>query len=163
LCFDPAFKESNPVQTSLRLRHDMTGIQICAALFRETVRFDLDPLRRYYEDSYGSATGVIETNYGAYGFGELSCEERRRVASSQVQEAVDARDTRCTTDEDCAAVWTTTSCAGGCQAAVSLFEEEALVAEIGRISEAVCDSCEPLPTGCPPATARCEEGVCRAD
>ncbi len=163
LCYDPAFRESAPVRTSLRLRHDLSGIQICTALFYEKVRFDLGPLRRYYEDRYLRSTGVIATNYGAYGFGELSCDQRRWVASDQVREAVESMDNRCTADEDCAAVETATSCTDGCQALVVSREVEGLEAEIERIDAAVCDSCESLPSVCAPAVPRCVEGLCTSE
>lgn len=58
LLVDPAFRESHPVQVSARLAHDADG-DLCRALISEDLRFDLGPLRRYYQEAYGAGPGVI--------------------------------------------------------------------------------------------------------
>jgi hypothetical protein len=63
LLIDPAFRESHPVQASVRLAHDADG-DLCRALISEDLRFDLAPLRRHYGASYGSGPGVISLDLG---------------------------------------------------------------------------------------------------
>lgn len=58
LLVDPAFRESDPVQVSARLAHDADG-DMCRALISEDLRFDLSPVRRHYQRSYGEGPGVI--------------------------------------------------------------------------------------------------------
>jgi predicted small lipoprotein YifL len=63
LLVDPAFRESHPVQVSARLTHDADG-DLCRALLSEDLQFDLAPLRRHHEASYGAGPGVIHIFLG---------------------------------------------------------------------------------------------------
>jgi len=58
LLVDPAFMESHPVQVFARLAHDADG-DLCRALLTRTLRFDLTPLRRHFEVSYGPGAGTV--------------------------------------------------------------------------------------------------------
>lgn len=58
LLVDPIFRESDPVQMSARLAHDADG-DLCRALLREDLRFDLGPVRRHYQAAYGPGPGEI--------------------------------------------------------------------------------------------------------
>lgn len=53
LCYDPAFRESYPVQVSLRLEHD-AQMDPCEAYASETRSFDLSPLAAAYASGYGT-------------------------------------------------------------------------------------------------------------
>jgi hypothetical protein len=52
------FAESYPVQTWVRLAHDANN-DMCRALLSRTLRFDLSPLRRLYNSSYQTSTGIM--------------------------------------------------------------------------------------------------------
>lgn len=52
------FMESHPVQVPARLSHDAGG-DLCRALLQETLRFDLGPVKRAYQDTYGTGPDVI--------------------------------------------------------------------------------------------------------
>lgn len=58
LLIDPAFMESYPVQVFARLAHDADG-DMCRALLYDSLHFDLGPLRRHYEASYGGGSGTV--------------------------------------------------------------------------------------------------------
>jgi hypothetical protein len=48
----PVFAESNPVQADLYLRHDANG-DMCEALIRRNLYFNLRPIANLYQDMYG--------------------------------------------------------------------------------------------------------------
>ena len=58
LLADGAWRESNPVQTGLRLAHESNN-DPCDALLTRVLKFDLTPLKAAYTSSYGSAPGTI--------------------------------------------------------------------------------------------------------
>jgi len=59
LAFASLFMESEPVQVRGLLSHDARG-DLCQALLRRTLRYDLTPLRRAYETAYRTGSGVID-------------------------------------------------------------------------------------------------------
>jgi hypothetical protein len=163
LCFDPVFIETDAVQATLRLRHEITGDQRCEALKYQTVRFDLTPLLDHYSALYATYTGVIATNYGLIGFGDTSCNERSRIAYDHVQRLIAGADTACQTEADCTLVRTQTGCNGGFEVAVASSAARALRDQIEQISVMVCeDFCyfEDLDS-CALGAVRCEAGACK--
>lgn len=65
-----AWMESHPVQVGVTLTHHAHG-DPCKALLHRTLRYDLDPVRRAYEASYGpgSATVVLQLRAASGGAG----------------------------------------------------------------------------------------------
>jgi len=55
---NPAFMESHPVAVSAWLAHDADG-DMCRALLRRILRFDLSPLRQRFTASYGPGPGTV--------------------------------------------------------------------------------------------------------
>lgn len=55
------FMESHPVQVHARLAHDADG-DMCKALLKRTLTFDLTPLKRRYRASYGGGSAAIIIN-----------------------------------------------------------------------------------------------------
>ena len=61
-----AFLESLPVQTHVSLLHDANG-DMCRALLRRTLTFDLSALRNTYRAAYHAVSGVIVIHVHAPG------------------------------------------------------------------------------------------------
>jgi hypothetical protein len=59
LLVTPIFMESFPVQMSGTLAHDAKGDR-CRALVGSTLRFDLSPLKRLYQQAYGHGSATIQ-------------------------------------------------------------------------------------------------------
>jgi hypothetical protein len=53
------WRESDPVQTDLRLTHDAKGDR-CLALLNQPLSFDLSPLKAAFYSSYPGTSGVID-------------------------------------------------------------------------------------------------------
>jgi hypothetical protein len=58
LLISHVFMESHPVQVRARLAHDAGG-DMCEALLRRTLTFDLTPLKRRYRASYGGGSAAV--------------------------------------------------------------------------------------------------------
>ncbi len=58
LYWDGSFLESYPVQTKLTLTHDSQG-DICEAIIRKTLVFDLSSLKKSYQSGYLTQSGTI--------------------------------------------------------------------------------------------------------
>jgi hypothetical protein len=63
LHLDGFFRESNPVQTGAVVSHDAQG-DACRALVRETLTFDLTPLKQLWQRSYQQRAGTIQLGVG---------------------------------------------------------------------------------------------------
>jgi hypothetical protein len=165
LCYDPAFLESAPVQTSLTLIHDAHG-DSCEAYLQATLTFDLSTLAQHYNDSYQTAGGLIQTNYGLYAFGELSCEERSTAAYSQMLDAADWSSMPCSTDADCTFAFKDVTCAHSCSSPITSANEAVFDESLSLIERAVCgdfaETCpfEPVPPCSPPLPSVCMDGKC---
>ncbi len=61
LLISQVFMESHPVQVHARLAHDADA-DMCKALLRRTLTFDLTPLKRRYRASYGGGSAAIIIN-----------------------------------------------------------------------------------------------------
>ena len=61
--------ESHPVQVGLAVAHDAHG-DACKALVRRSLRFDLEPLRKAYQQAYGAAPATLVLRVQAAGGGE---------------------------------------------------------------------------------------------
>lgn len=176
LCYNPYFRETDPVQTDLYLLHDGHG-DACEAYMFETLAFDLSDLGETYKRSYQADHGVISTDFGEYAFGELSCEERINRATEQARQATEQLDLACLRDEDCVQVQRIPSCGLGCwpnatRSVVNGVETgsaqhyEALVAAIdeGLCRDVEADGCDiPNQDACGAPPARCLNGICVAE
>ena len=167
LCFGGGFEESLPVQGGLVLIHDSHG-DACEAYITDTLTFDLRPYADYYKSEYQTDGGVILTNFGAYAFGELACEERTAAAEAQAQQAAERTLTLgCTTADDCQWASTDTSCYAGCGAVISANGLDQFQATLDSIDALVCgdfegEGCDPvvLPPCVPPPELACVGGEC---
>lgn len=167
LCYGE-FLESWPVQTTLTLIHDANG-DTCEAFVTQTLTFDLTPLAESYYRGYVTDNGQISTNYGLYGFGNLSCEDRTAVALSQVSELGEYVDVDCGTADDCSYAANHTACSPGCGTLASTRG----VAELDRartaIEQGVCGDFEgagcgiAVPPCAPPPQLACVAGKCVAE
>lgn len=171
LCYGPAFLESYPVQTSLRLLHDSAaGCDVVA----RNLHFDLKPLADAYARAYQTSSGIISTNFGMYSFGTPSCEERTQAASSQVGLAVEWAQTRdvtasaslCGADTECKWVSTNTTCSVACGASIADSRADDLAEGLAAIDSAVCGDfaghCPgpALPPCAAPRPLACTNGLC---
>jgi hypothetical protein len=165
VCFNPNFRESNPVQTDLVLIHDGHG-DACEAFQEVTLTFDLTPLAEAYVAGYQTDSGLIITTYGLYSFGNLSCEEREMVASSTFYEGSDAADRSCETADDCRYTYTGPACFAHCGFVTSNDGAAALDELAETLDGGVCANyeaeCGPVivPPCLPPLELDCVSGQC---
>jgi hypothetical protein len=87
LCFG-GFLERAIVYSGLRFEHEFVGDDICAGEYERTLKYDLRPLRTAYLEAYGSDRGLMETNFGHYGFGDLECQQRVQLSNAQISSAI---------------------------------------------------------------------------
>lgn len=166
LCFE-GFLESSPVQTSLRFEHRLIRNGICDLRYERPIRFQLGALRDAYLEAYGGESGVIDTNFGPYGFGELECRERVDLANAQISSVVEGLDASCQTDSDCVNVSIDTACHRACGWNVSRSSEAALALAVAKIDQSVCTpytaaGCpSPFAPPCVPPMPRCLDGLCQ--
>jgi hypothetical protein len=165
LCFG-AFLESYPVQSELRLIHDANGDN-CEAWISQAVDFDLTPVREAYTGGYNSDAGLIDTTYGMYAFGALTCEERMLAASQRAGDAVEWSNTFCNDVSDCEWVSLDTACAKGCGGITSTEGVPQVSEQIEVIESTICgdyeaDDCPPvpIPTCLPPGPMACINNEC---
>jgi len=153
------------VGATLSLIHDSHG-DTCEAYFTETLLFDLTPLADFYQDGYLTNGGVVDTNYGLYAFGELSCEDRENAARSRVGDASEQADRSCQSADDCVLASIDTRCSASCGAVVSSTGEDQLNAARDSINSTICGDyagdCGPLivPPCDPPLPIDCVDGLC---
>jgi hypothetical protein len=118
-----------------------------------------------YERAYQTASGIISTPYGVFGFGQLSCDEARAVAASQI-ELISSPRVACDTDADCARAELDTSCNASCGTIISQWYVDEIDQRVAELDAALCsttplDCKRALP--CPPPVAiECFESKCRA-
>ncbi len=62
--------ESHPVQVGVAVTQDAHG-DACKALVSQSLRFDLEPLRKAYAEAYGSGPATLVLRVGATGGGEM--------------------------------------------------------------------------------------------
>jgi len=151
LCYDPAFRESIPVQTSLHVIYDAHD-DTCEAIQIPQLVFDLRPLATYYESAYQARGGLISTNYGLFGFGEMTCEERSRTFQDQFSVAEVWGGRGCQVAADCRLVSTDTDCGRVCNAPISALESLRYPEVVSSIGVAMCSE---LPPDCGPTTQDC--------
>ncbi len=173
LCYGPAFLESYPVQTQLRLIHNAHG-DVCDAAVARSLHFDLKPLADAYTSAYGATSGIISTSFGMYSFGTPSCEERNVAASSQVGLAVEWAQAQnvletapmCVADTECKWVSTNTTCSVACGAGIGNSRADDLAEGLAAIDSAVCGDfaghCPgpALPPCAAPRPLACTNGLC---
>jgi hypothetical protein len=159
LCYEPdSLLEQFPASISLRLLHDAHD-DGCEAALGNTLLFDLQPL-----SAFGS---LLQTPYGMYASGELSCEERSRLAGARVMELLERLPKSCQSAADCETVERSVSCAQSCSAVVGVGDLAPYEAARAAIEQGVCD--EYAEAGCPrqfalpcipPRPGACVEGRC---
>lgn len=167
VCFARGFDQSNPVQGGLRVLLNAKG-DACGSPGIVPLSFDLTAYADYYQESYQTRSGVIQTNYGIFYFGELNCTDRTWVAHKRVVENAERDDSRgCKTDDDCGVATLDTECSrSGCGAVVSVKAAADLETWRQTVSEEICgafsEECDPLPLEpCPQSPApRCVGGLC---
>lgn len=180
VCYDEGFRESYPVQTTIRLIHDAHG-DSCLAAFTKTLKVELSPLAASFEAMYQAQGGLISTNFGLYAFGKATCSEQSQAASAQVAAATAVARQTCGHDSDCQLVSVETRCSSGCVAMASgadprpvmLAGQDVSSAELSGIVTSIDDEicAASLAQGCPRATELpclpmpqpvCKDGVCVA-
>ena len=158
LCYDPSFGDSNPPSVSTHFLHDAKGDR-CNARIIETLTFDLSPL---------SAHGhpLLQTEFGIYASGELSCLERALLGQWRLNER--SRQQRgCSEDADCVQVSDRTGCSSGCGSTVNASAVDAWEATRSQIDEEFCGrsfsdaGCGPLVAACLESVPACVEGQCQ--
>ena len=166
LCTKGDIAESSPVQMSLELIHDSGGDN-CEAYLTKELHFDLSLLKALYKQSYQTDAGLIETPFGLYGFGSMSCDYRTRLAEERIRQAEEKADTSCTVDEECIlASISITNCYEACETIVSHDGQTYLENRLRLIEENVCraeqtDSCFVAGQPCvPPPPLACIDGKC---
>jgi hypothetical protein len=159
MCYGPALTLAEPPAIDLFVLHDAHG-DSCDAAVSRTLRFDLSPL-----STLGS--GLLQTPYGLYASGELSCDERKNLSASRIRSLVEQVDLSCQTDNDCETVSVDTACHLACGAVVSSSAAASFEAERARIDETVCAAyteagCPaPFAPPCiPPLPLRCVDNRC---
>lgn len=164
LCFQ-GWDESYPVQVGLYLIHDAHGDE-CAALLQPSLRFDLSPLADAYREAYNSDGDIVQTTYGVYAFGELSCDARETGAARESARAYEAVSLECEQDEDCVWVSNDTGCHAACGTLMSVDSVDDYEAALGRIDSNLCADyeadCGPVlvPPCVPPGVPACVAGQC---
>jgi hypothetical protein len=166
LCFGD-FLEPAIVVTGLQFEHQFVGDTICDAHIQRTLKYDLSALRDAYLDAYGGDGGLVDTNLGMYGFGELTCEERVTLSNDRISTALEQLDNSCETDDDCVSVNTDTECHRAFGTITSKSSQAELEAAVVEIDAGVCTAY--TEAGCPPAFAPpctppmpyCDNGTCR--
>jgi hypothetical protein len=158
LCYSPSFGDSDPPYVDTRFLHDANG-DTCEALITETLVFDLSPL-----SSHGNP--LLQTRFGMYASGELSCWDRFMLVQGRLHERARPH-LSCSEDADCVLVSDNTACALGCGLIVSASAVDVWDQLRSRIDEEVCGPF--TEAGCPQPVAACEEpvpacvqGQCRA-
>ncbi len=147
------------------LIHDGHG-DGCEAQLVADLSFDLSPLADAYVQIRNAASGVVDTGYGLYAFGTLTCEERTTVAELQSADAASKVATSCEFASDWVVAATATSCSAGCPVAVSTTGEAELEALPASVEGAVCGDaaadCEAPTEACPSLDVDCVGGRCTA-
>jgi hypothetical protein len=165
VCYEKGFRESDPVQGTLRLLHDAHDDRY-RGLITTTLSFDLSPYADYYRDQYQADGGLISTNYGMYAFGNLTCDERTQAATAQVDSVVHQLDLSCASADDCKWAYNGTDCSDGCGTTIASFQGVRLTEALDEINASVCgsyveDGCPSVRNPCPsPPTLDCVDGQC---
>lgn len=160
------FEESYPVQTRLRVTHEQRG-DPCVGFGSRELTLDLTPLAEYYERSYRSKAGLVETNFGLYAFGALSCEDRARAGEAQVAQFEERASSPCTTQDDCQAASFDTRCTRGCGTVIAKEWAREFSRWLSVMDDQVCGDydgagCLPLPIfDCGELVVMCVEGRCK--
>src|SRR5690606_551328 len=137
----------------------------CEAIVARELLFDLTPVANDYAEAYQSDGDLIDTSFGLFGFGELTC-EMRETASSLELDLRQFEGASCETDDDCVLVSNSTRCHGSCGVMTSQTMAEALSAKITSINDNFCtiyeEECGPviIPPCDPPGRPVCSDGVC---
>jgi hypothetical protein len=167
VCFGPDFREEVPVGTNLRVLHEAND-DGCEAGLEQDLRMSLKPLGDEYRRAYRANGGLIDTNYGRYAFGVLSCDDREAGAYGQLASFEREVARACQVDGDCVRVSNNTACTAGCGTVVSKAGATQLAEWIQVTNTAVCgdyeaDGCGPVlvPPCVPPMSPACVSGTCQ--
>jgi hypothetical protein len=165
VCYEQSFRESSPVQGTLRVLHDQHD-ETCERLNESTLTFSLIPYADYYNELYQTDGGLISTNYGMYGFGELTCDERAKAAGAQVASVAAQLPLTCSSAADCEWAGNVTTCSAGCGTLVARSETTRWTTALDAISTSTCtgyeeDGCTRLLLPCiAPPELDCVDGQC---
>jgi hypothetical protein len=160
-----AWSDSRPVIVTTKLIHDAHG-DGCEALLSKTLKFDLSPIARVYEEAFLSKGGVVNTEYGQYAFGKLTCQERSNFMSILAPEAIASYKT-CLSDADCSVQAINAKCYFACNAAIyNRAYQQQIEEAVTNLENKICGDYEA--EGCPalihpctsPPSAACVDGTC---
>lgn len=159
--------ESYPQNVELYLIHDGHGDDCSTMHFTDTITFDLTPLAEAYRNANDSKGDIVQTNYGVYAFGDLTCDARVTGTSLELQAALDALPLACTANEDCTHVEIATDCYVGCTALTNKLGAQDFQASVDRINRDLCSNyatsgCGPIlaPPCDDPGEPNCVDGEC---
>jgi hypothetical protein len=141
--------EPIPVVASLRFETRTADDRLCTAALTRQLKYDLRALQAAYFEGYGGDGGIVSTNFGWYGFGELECQDRVNLSNERISTALEQLDNACETDDDCVNVNIDT------EAAVASVDAGVCTA----YTEAGCPPPVALP--CIPGVPHCLDGVCQ--
>ncbi len=167
VCFRPG-GESYPVGMNISLLIDTHDIEPCDGLNGTELSFDLTRIAEDYMQAYQSDGDIVQTPFGIYGFGEMSCEARLEGNRIEREAALDRVSLDCNADADCTRVNIDNGCTMHCGWLTSVESGIVLSETIDRIEENLCGEayaaagCDPpIP---PPCVAqfepRCVAGQC---
>jgi hypothetical protein len=164
LCFEPG-GESYPVGVNLKLFHDANG-DTCEGLMHPELQFDLTPIANDYAEDYQSKGDIIQTTWGVFGFGELTCDMRKTAAQIAYGEIDIYAGGECESDDECVDVSNSTGCAVSCGVITSTSKAQNIAEQIAAINENFCApynaDCGPVivPPCSPHSAPRCVDGQC---
>lgn len=163
LCFAP-LGEAYPSFVDLRLIHDSHG-ESCDAQVVPELNFELTPIADAHAAANQSIGDLIDTPFGLFGFGTLTCEMREAASAHQLSK-VPLDDAPCEEDDDCVAASNDTQCHAACGVVTSRDMADVLAAEIGAINANFCavyeEQCGPviIPPCGPLGRPTCTDGRC---
>lgn len=143
LCYGPGVEPSangDFLEGELRLIHDSHADQ-CEAEQSETLRFNLEPYADYLMEELDVSAGLVDTSFGLYPFGELTCDETWSAVDTLVNQAAEqARGAGCVENIDCARVSSVLSCHfTSCGEVIALRGEAEFMNAMEGIEVTVCD------------------------
>lgn len=170
VCYEPTLGDSETpgaILGRLRLVHDSHD-DPCEAEESETLHFNLRPYADYVTEELDVAGGLVETSFGHYAFGELSCDLAHTAALRQLVEAAEQTlDFSCSADSDCTVAAAELTCVKHCGLVVSAGGEDRFGTTLDHIQLDICDQYDANGCGEPPTPQcatrgplACVEGRC---
>jgi len=171
LCYGPGVEPSASgdfLEGDLRLIHDSHD-DMCEAERNETLHFRLDPYADYIMQELDVPNGLVDTAFGLYAFGELTCDETWDAVGTLVNQAAEQTLAHgCVENIDCARVSSELSCHfTSCGEVIALAGEAEFRTSMESVEATVCDefSRNDCPIPSPPLCGElppigCVDGTC---